>query len=81
MSNPNHPPGVRRKLSAFGSAIESTDITAQITYRDVQRIKPGLTREKAEAILRTHPGRIGEAMLNAGLLTLITCIEGSVHDQ
>jgi hypothetical protein len=50
MSDPNDPtpPTVRRKVSAFASTFESAGITAPDTYRDVQRIKPGLPREKAE---------------------------------
>lgn len=70
------PPAPPRRVSAFGSAVESSDVTAEITYRDVMEIRPSLSRAEAEAILRAHSDRIGEQMLTAGLLVLIACLTG-----
>jgi len=80
-TNDPTPPTIRRRVSAFASAFESAEITACITYRDVQRIKPGLPREKAEAILHIHADLIGEEMLNAGLMVLIASLDGSPDEH
>ena len=80
-TNDPTPPTFRRKISAFASAFESAEINACITYRDVQRIKPGLPREKAEAILHALADPIGEEMLNAGLMVLIAHLEGGPDEH
>jgi len=75
------PTKTRRKVSAFASAFQSAVITAEISFSDVLKVKPGMSREQAEAFLHIHADLIGEEMLRAGVLALIAYLEGGRDAQ
>jgi len=76
MSNPTDPTPINRRISAFASAFNAAVISAEITYEDVLKVKPGMTREQADAFLHGHADEIGAAMIEAAAMLLVVLLLG-----
>ena len=78
MSDTNNPtpPGVRRKVSAFASAFNAAVISAEISFEDVLKVKPSMSREQADNFLHAHADQIGEAMIEGALMLLVVLLHG-----
>lgn len=78
MSDPDNPTPthLRRKVSAFGSARVSFDITAQISVSDVKALRPAWTESQCQNFLRHHGDAIGQKMVSAGANALAAILKG-----
>ena len=66
----------RRKVSAFGSALVSFDISAVIGVTDVQALRPAWTEAQCQEFLRQNGDAIGQEMVMAGAMTLAAILKG-----
>jgi hypothetical protein len=80
MSDPNNPtpPALRRKVSAFASAFNAAVISAEISFEDVLKVKPSMTRPQAEAFLHAHADQIGAAMIEGAVMLLVVLLQGDL---
>lgn len=72
-------PNEKIKISAFGLAITSDSVGAEISIDDVLLVQPEWTRERAAQFLRRHSSVIGTRMINAGAATLVALLAGGEH--
>jgi hypothetical protein len=76
MSNPTDPTPIKRKISAIASAFNAAVVAAEIDNQDVQKVKPGMSREQAEAFLHAHADQIGAAMIEGAAMLLVALLLG-----
>lgn len=69
----------RRKVSAFGSARVSFDISAEIGVTDVQALRPAWNERQCQEFLRQNGDAIGHEMVMAGAMALAAILEGGGH--